>query len=154
MARHTHYRAMPVKGTCPVRDGNCMCISQLRCECRNCIDIWAASWQNQQNDCAPSEGSDQPGHPPSAQSDQSSLCAQLVAKAPSFLHADSEDSDRTGRMPRLIWVFTGRTCHSVGFVMRRLILQRHYVSISQLYGHIKLYGHIATTWVYHNYMGI
>ena len=24
--------------------------------------IWAASWQNQQNDCAPSEDSDQPGH--------------------------------------------------------------------------------------------
>ena len=27
--------------------------------------IWAASWQNQQNGCAPSEDSDQPGHPPS-----------------------------------------------------------------------------------------
>ena len=27
--------------------------------------IWAASRQNQQNDCAPSENSDQPGHPPS-----------------------------------------------------------------------------------------
>ena len=27
--------------------------------------IWAASWQNQQNDCAPSEDSDKPGHPPS-----------------------------------------------------------------------------------------
>ena len=27
--------------------------------------IWAASWQNQQNDCAPSEDSDQPGHLPS-----------------------------------------------------------------------------------------
>ena len=27
--------------------------------------IWAALWQNQQNDCASSEGSDQPGHPPS-----------------------------------------------------------------------------------------
>ena len=25
---------------------------------------WAASWQNQQNDCAASEDSDQPGHPP------------------------------------------------------------------------------------------
>ena len=37
-----------------------------------------------------------------------------------FLHADSEDSNQIGRMPRLIWVFTGRTCHFVGFVMRRL----------------------------------
>ena len=26
---------------------------------------WAISWQNQQNDCVPSEDSDQPGHPPS-----------------------------------------------------------------------------------------
>ena len=41
----------------------------------------------------------------SVQSDQSSLCAQWVG----FLHADREDSDQTGRMPRLIWVFTGRT---------------------------------------------
>ena len=38
-----------------------------------------------------------------------SLCTQWVAKDPSFLHADSEDSDQTGRMPRLIWVFAGRT---------------------------------------------
>ena len=39
----------------------------------------------------------------------SSLCTQWVAKDPSFLHADSEDSDQTGRMPRMIWVFAGRT---------------------------------------------
>ena len=39
---------------------------------------------------------------------ESSLCAQWVAKDPSFLHADSEDSDQTGRMPRLICVFNGR----------------------------------------------
>ena len=56
----------------------------------------------------------------SAQSDQSSLCTRWVAKDPSFPHADSEDSDQTGRMPRLIWVFAGRTCHFVGFVMRQL----------------------------------
>ena len=48
------------------------------------------------------------------------LCAQWVAKDPSFLHADSEDSDQTGRMPRLIRVFAGRTDHFVGFVMRQL----------------------------------
>ena len=45
----------------------------------------------------------------SAQSDQSSQFAQWVAKDPSFLHVDSEDSDQTGWMPRLIWVFTGHT---------------------------------------------
>ena len=37
------------------------------------------------------------------------LCIQWVAKDPSFLHADSEDSVQTGRKPRLVWVFTGRT---------------------------------------------
>ena len=40
---------------------------------------------------------------------ESSLCAQWVAKDPRFLHADSEDSDQTGQMPRLIWVFAGCT---------------------------------------------
>ena len=51
---------------------------------------------------------------------KSLLCAQWKAKDPRFLHVDSKDSDQTGRMPRLIWVFAGRTCHFVGFVMRRL----------------------------------
>ena len=39
---------------------------------------------------------------------ESSLCSQRVAKDPRFLHADSEDSGQTGRMPRLIWVFARR----------------------------------------------
>ena len=42
---------------------------------------------------APSEDSDRSKSP---------LCSQWIAKDPSFLHADSEDSDQTGRMPRLI----------------------------------------------------
>ena len=33
---------------------------------------------------------------------ESSLCAQLVAKEPRFLHAGSDDSDQTMQMPRLI----------------------------------------------------
>ena len=40
-----------------------------------------------------------------------------------FLHGDSEDSDQTGRMPRLIGVFAGRTCHIVGFDVTQLTLQ-------------------------------
>ena len=52
---------------------------------------------------------------------ESSLYTQWVAKGPSFLHADSKDSNQTGQMPRLIWVFAGRTCHFVHFVMRQLI---------------------------------
>ena len=42
------------------------------------------------------------------------------AKDPSFLHGDSDDSDQTRRMPRLIWVMAGRTGHFVGFAMRWL----------------------------------
>ena len=44
-----------------------------------------------------------------------------------FLHGDSEDSDQTGRMPRLIGVFAGRTCHIVGFVVTRLTLQTVFI---------------------------
>ena len=40
---------------------------------------------------------------------QSLLCAQWVAKGSVLLQGDSEDSDQTGRMHRLIWVFAGRT---------------------------------------------
>ena len=51
-----------------------------------------------------------------AQSDLSSLCAYRVAKDPGFLHADSEDSDQTGRMPRLIRILAGRTLISLVLV--------------------------------------
>ena len=71
--------------------------------------------------CPPSEDSDHPGHPPSLI--RVLQCAQWVAEDPVFLNADSEDSDQTGRMPRLIWVFAWRKGHFVGFVMRRLICQ-------------------------------
>ena len=57
------------------------------------------------------------------QSDQteSSLCTHWVGKDSRFLHVDSEDFYQNKRMPRLIWVFTGRTVNFVGFVMMRLI---------------------------------
>ena len=59
--------------------------------------------KNQQNDCALSKDSDQPWHLPSLISvfaislgihpvwSECLLCAQWIAKDPSFLHADSED---------------------------------------------------------------
>ena len=51
---------------------------------------------------------------------ESSLCAQWVAKDPSFLHADSEDwSDWADADLSLRWAHS----HFVGFVMRRLICQ-------------------------------
>ena len=42
--------------------------------------------------------------------------------------AHSEDSDQTGWMPRLVWVFAGRTHHFVGFV--RLPVTRHQQSLA------------------------
>ena len=73
---------------------------------------WTTSWQNQQNGCAPSEDLDQLGDPPSLI--RFSTYVQWVAKDPSFLHADSEDSDQTGQMPRLVWVLNGHTkCHAI-----------------------------------------
>ena len=71
----------------------------------------------------------------SAQFDRSSLCAKWVAKDPSFLPADSEDSDQTGWMPRLIWVFAGRTCHFVGFVRRWLTCWRSSLGLTRLNSH-------------------
>ena len=52
---------------------------------------------------------------------ESSLSAwrKLRSLATHWVH--SEDYDQTGRRPRLIWVFAGRTYHFVGFVMRQLI---------------------------------
>ena len=55
--------------------------------------------------CAPSEDPGQPGHPPS-------LIITVRRKITGSLatqKAHSEDSDQTGRMPRLILVFAGRT---------------------------------------------
>ena len=52
---------------------------------------------------------------------ESSLSAWRKLGSLATYWAHSEDSDQTGWVPRLIWVFAGRTCHFVGFVMRRLI---------------------------------
>ena len=63
---------------------------------------WATSWQNQQKGRCVRRRLRSAWA--STQSDQSSLCTQWVAKNPSFHHADSEDPDQSGQMPRLIWV--------------------------------------------------
>ena len=49
------------------------------------------------------------------------------------LQADSEDSDQTGRIPRLI-CFAGRAGHFVGFVVRRLkyLFDFHYEAITSI----------------------
>ena len=82
------------------------CCSLTPIKCMEPIK-WTATWQNQQSECAPAKAQISLGVCPVWS--ESSLCAQWVAKGPRFLHADSEDSDQTGRMPRLVWVFAGRT---------------------------------------------
>ena len=70
------------------------------------IRKWAATWQNNKMAVRPAKTQISLGIRPVWS--EFSLCAWWVVKDPSFPHADSEDSDQTGWMPRLIWVFAGR----------------------------------------------
>ena len=81
---------------------------------------WAASWQNQKSGMCAQRKLRSAWAP--AQSDQSLCCPHEETLDPQLPthRAHCEDSDQTGRMPRLIWVSAGRTCHFVGFVIRRL----------------------------------
>ena len=83
----------------------------------------------------------------SAQSDQSSLSAwtKLVSLAAHWAH--SEDSDQTGRMPRLIWVFAGRSlillvlsCRGSKYFLCKMLLSFLYVVIKNgcLYSHLSI----------------
>ena len=75
--------------------------------------------------------------------DQSPCCAQCVAKDPMLLHADSEDFDQTGRIPRLIRVFAGRTAillvlscrgsYTLGPKYSRYIYTRTYKQYTHVY---------------------
>ena len=79
-------------------------------------NVWAKTWENVPFDvctqrrltsaCA------------SAQSDQSIRCPHEETLQP------SADSDQTARMCRLIWIFAGRTCPKVRFLMLRLISEK------------------------------
>ena len=76
--------------------------------------------------CAPSEDSDQTGRmdQPGRLLSLIRVFATCMKEEPwvlSYLMSASEDSDQTGWVPRLIWVFAGCTGHFVGFVMCRLI---------------------------------
>ena len=55
---------------------------------------------------------------------ESSLAAWRKLRSLATHKAHSEDSDQSGQLPRLIWVFPGRTGHFVGFVMQLLILKK------------------------------
>ena len=102
---------------------------------------------SQQNDMRPSKTQISLGIRPVWS--ESSLCTQWIAKDLSFLHADSKDSDQTGQMPRLIWVFAGHTCHFVGFVMLQLNSENNRTSKTVQCCN---YPRICTMWFYHKVM--
>ena len=69
--------------------------------------------------CAPSEDSDQPGHPPNL----IRVFPHEENLGPWLPFERTANTDQTGQMSRLIWVLAGRTGHFVGFVM--LLLKHH-----------------------------
>ena len=68
---------------------------------------WVATWQNQQNDVRPVKTQISLGIRPVWSGSSLSAWRNVGSLATYWAH--SEDSDQTGRMPRLIWVFAGRT---------------------------------------------
>ena len=112
------------------------------------MNIWATTWQNQQNECAPSEDSDQPGHPPSlitifAVRMKKALVLSYPLSAQRRLWSDWTEawvltypsstqrrlwSDQTGRMPRLIWVFAGLTVTLLVLSCRGSIMKESYTN--------------------------
>ena len=71
-------------------------IDQILCK-------WAATWQNQQNECGPAKTQISLGW----SAPLLFAWRKLGSLATHWAHG--EDSDQTGWMPRLIWVFAGRT---------------------------------------------
>ena len=88
---------------------------------------WAATRQNQQNDCAPSEDSDQNVHPLSL----IGVFAVRIKKTwvRSYRLSASEDSNQTGGMPRLIWVVAGRTVTLLVLSFRGLVYVCRFIYI-------------------------
>ena len=94
-------------------------VKSMSTRCLVVNDIWAATWQNQQNGYVPSEDSDQPGHPPIqirvfAIRMKKAWILSYPLSAQRRLWSDWAD-DHADLSPR--WAHT----HFVGFVMSWLI---------------------------------
>ena len=92
------------------------CFTLCRPGCLCSLDIWAASWQNKQNDCTPSEDSE---HPPSpirvfAVRMKKASVLSYPSSAQQRLWSDWADAQAD---LSLRWAYS----HFVGFVMKRLI---------------------------------
>ena len=132
---------------------NNICCGSSLCFCRwmwkttpelssNTHLIWAATRKNQQSDCAPSEDSDHPGHPPSLRS----LATYW---------ANSQDSDQTGRMPRLIGVFARRTLILLSLACHGSFVIKHSVKLLKIRTPetFAVNNKIWKRWRYHRLMG-
>ena len=97
----------------------------------------------------------------SAQSDQSLRCPAAWRKLESLATrwAQREDSDQTGRMPRLIWVFAGRTLillvlscrgsYVTRFISRMLLCSSIWFCLSSPYECYEIpHGYIPRTHIY------
>ena len=80
---------------------------------------WASAWPTWKWHMRPAKSQISLGIRPGWSESSLSTWRNLESVATQWAH--SEDFYQTGQMPRLIWVFTERTCHFVGFVMRWLI---------------------------------
>ena len=96
------------------------------------------------------QDSDQPGHPPNLiRIFAVRLMKARILKLPS---KRTVKTDKTGRMPRLIWVFAGRTCYFVGFVMMRLsYCSNNYIQepcsvIHMLLSHVETQDFVTLPW--------
>ena len=114
-------------------------LKQSTTKYQNDIDIWATTWQNQQSDCAPSEDSYQPGHPPSlikvfAVHMKKAWVLNYLLSAQRRLWSDWADAQAD---LSLRWAHS----HFVGFVMSWFICYNawqslHHISISFWYSDV------------------
>ena len=97
-------------------------------------NIWAASWQNQENDSVPREDSDQPGHPPSLTRvfDVCMKKAWVLSYPLSTKRKLWSDWADAQADPSLRWAHSH---HFVGFVMWRLIQNESsfYITVNNTY---------------------
>ena len=119
-----------------LRQSNVAAINQVVHLATTSLIFWAASWQNQQNDlCAQRRlrsawafAQSESLHCPHGETLGSWLPIERAAKSLIRL-GGCPDSDQTGRVPRLTWVFAGPKGHFVGFVVKRLI----YISLDDYF---------------------
>ena len=113
------------------------------------INMWTAAWQNQQNDLRAKQ------RLRSAWTSESLLSAWRSLASLAILRVHRDDSDQTGWMPRLIWVFSGHTGLIAGFVMRHLIYEmssicfwapRHISILNSIFSYMPLPTYFVKIW--------